>query len=235
MTSLCPQILLVGISRLRACRCNPSIEFAIPLSRGYTTADTATHFSNPTHARKPNTFSQNPAHLGSFSEITTHLSKTDTARSGDLPTRPDPSCHGVTQSSLLPPSSPPPPPRCSRTRKRHAAELDVEQGKRAGARRGTGSSRDQWQLYQDDGYNCSSSTTLCRCSTRDSFLTALEDGSPALTGAGTDGARQFQGGNACIDFVQKLEKYDPITTRIAIRELEKVCRGVGFQDASTEY
>ncbi|KAJ6450186.1 hypothetical protein C8R45DRAFT_1114261 [Mycena sanguinolenta] len=52
------------------------------------------------------------------------------------------------------------------------------------------------ELYQDDGYNRSSSTTLCRCSTRDSLLTALEDGSPAPTGAGTDGARQFQGGNA---------------------------------------
>ncbi|KAF8180015.1 hypothetical protein K438DRAFT_1768667 [Mycena galopus ATCC 62051] len=52
------------------------------------------------------------------------------------------------------------------------------------------------ELYQDDGYNRSSSTTLCRCSTRDSLLTALEYGSPAPTGAGTDGARQFQGGNS---------------------------------------
>ncbi|KAJ6449883.1 hypothetical protein C8R45DRAFT_1114436 [Mycena sanguinolenta] len=33
-----------------------------------------------------------------------------------------------------------------------------------------------------DGYNRSSSTTLCQCSTRDSLLTALEDSSPAPTG-----------------------------------------------------
>ncbi|KAJ6456681.1 hypothetical protein C8R45DRAFT_1222029 [Mycena sanguinolenta] len=60
------------------------------------------------------------------------------------------------------------------------------------------------ELYQDDGYNRSSSTTLCRCSMRDS-LTALEDGSPAPTGAGTDCARRFQGGKSpCFAYSRSL-------------------------------
>ncbi|KAJ6467398.1 hypothetical protein C8R45DRAFT_1171832 [Mycena sanguinolenta] len=138
-------------------------------------------------------------------EITTHLSKTDTARSGDLPTRPDPSCHGVTRSSLLPPSSPPATSSTltnAQTARRGVGRrtgevcgCETRHGQQSGSVAGPLTSYGS-ELYQDDGYNRSSSTILCRCSTRDSLLTALEDSSPAPTGAGTDGARQFQGGNS---------------------------------------